>query len=1224
MHPLEKQVRAIGAKARRLLLIYGGAGVLAIVVGLAMVLGLIDYLLRLEDTGLRLISSAALVCAFAAGLWFFLRPAMQHGAGLVETAQQIERRFPQLHDKLSSTMAFLHQSEHDPTAGSRALRMAVVSQTVAEVETLPLHSVLDAKGPRRMILAAVGVFLLLGLVCLLDVRSTALAAQRLATPWAAPQWPKRNQLTFVDPPERLAAGEDLVLRLVDQNERLPREVAIEFWFDGDSADQIQTEEMHPDQGAMSYRLNNVARSLQYRAIGGDDTAMVWRNLEVVEPPEIENVALQVTPPQYTGWSPYTAPSNLRVLQGSQIDIEGQATKPLSALHVMAPSKKEATALPATIASDGVRFSLTSESKQPWIAAASGAYRFQLVDKQGLASGSSEQWNLRVITDQSPTASIDSPSSNTFVTAGAVAPLSVRVKDDLRIAAVDFVFIKLGVEDAEEQVIPLIEAPPSPPAGEVNLGGDGDQRSLEHQWDLSRILDLSPGESLEGLIRVVDFKGQVGESGPRRFTIISTQEFEDRLAQRRAFILSQLAEVLSKQRIARGQTQSLEIQLNQVGSIGGADLDLMQGAELNQRQIRDTLITNDNSIEQQIVQLLTDLENNRIDSNDTRRAMSSLLVEIRNLEKELLPGIAQGLVTGLKNARDDLHRGQPEGTDSAPASKSTIASFTSAGTAQDEVIRVLEELLGELSQWDNYRRLAREVARIKTDQHEINEDTEKQRLATLTKQESDLTEQESADLTKLSQRQLELSRRVEKLIGRMRSMESTLTESDPLAAETVADGVDTAERTAIAAQMRESGRQLERNQIAQAGEVQKHAETGLQELLNVLSNRREHELARIAENLRAAAGELDDLKKQQEELRSLAEQAAKETDEKEKKRQLERLTKQQREAAEKTHRLARRLERLQAQAASQSLEKASDSMAQAGDSGEQGQADQAQQNAEQSELELEQAAKQLQQAIAQAEQELLEEQLARLEHSIEGMIGRQQALFEETIRLGKLLEDQGEFDRAEKQSVYTLAAGQRHLAEELDTLSQKTAGSKAFQLGLDGASREMLRAAARLDRATIDNDVQQAQQTALSRLKQLLEAIKPNEDQPPEQGDPGAGQGGGGPDQQQNQGIEKLAEFRLLKLLQEEINRRTVELENVRRASGELTDEQVREAIDLAEEQGKLADLLLELSQPMQANPEDDPENLPDFREDNALDAELQKRLEEAAPLEDEPPGPEKP
>jgi chromosome segregation ATPase len=204
-----------------------------------------------------------------------------------------------------------------------------------------------------------------------------------------------------------------------------------------------------------------------------------------------------------------------------------------------------------------------------------------------------------------------------------------------------------------------------------------------------------------------------------------------------------------------------------------------------------------------------------------------------------------------------------------------------------------------------------VSRLRSDQQALRRETQTTQSQTLGKSLRDLVPTEVASLRRLGQRQTELSRQFDKLIGRMAAMESQLAESQPLAAETVADALDAAKRLAISSQMMDASRELERNQLGSAGQQQDEIADSLSQLLDVLSNRTEHELERRLKQLREASTELADVQRQLERLERSAKAAAAQADPQERKRQLERLTKEHQRLAEEAQRLARRLERLQA-------------------------------------------------------------------------------------------------------------------------------------------------------------------------------------------------------------------------------------------------------------------------------------------------------------------------
>jgi hypothetical protein len=184
-------------------------------------------------------------------------------------------------------------------------------------------------------------------------------------------------------------------------------------------------------------------------------------------------------------------------------------------------------------------------------------------------------------------------------------------------------------------------------------------------------------------------------------------------------------------------------------------------------------------------------------------------------------------------------------------------------------------------------------------------------------------------------------------------------------------------------------------------------------------------------------------------------------------------------------------------------------------------------------------------------------------------------------------------RAQSISIGDLARQQRAIEDETRGFADKLT-AKTFQFSLESAARQMAVAAALLDRRQVGAPAQQAMQQALVRLGQLLAALQTDQahDEQQPQEEEGAGGGEQGQGKQPQDGSRLVAELKLLKLMQGEINQQTQALEVARRETGVLTAEQKRAYAELSEEQGKLADLLLDLIQPDESNPEDDPEQLP--------------------------------
>jgi hypothetical protein len=129
---------------------------------------------------------------------------------------------------------------------------------------------------------------------------------------------------------------------------------------------------------------------------------------------------------------------------------------------------------------------------------------------------------------------------------------------------------------------------------------------------------------------------------------------------------------------------------------------------------------------------------------------------------------------------------------------------------------------------------------------------------------------------------------------------------------------------------------------------------------------------------------------------------------------------------------------------------------------------------------------------------------------------------------------------------------------------------------------------------------------------LLEALKP---EPPKEDpdDSKGGQGGqGAAGKPPGSGIQTLVELKLLKLLQEDLNRRTEALESALGGADPLPAEVRRRYAELSAEQGRLADLLLNLITP-QAEPDGDLDGLLDAPPDSIEDVLEPVPKEESSP-----------
>ena len=662
LHPVQQKVRAVQRRARRLRMVSGAGLALIVVVGAVFLAGLADYCLRWDDTGVRMLSSFAVLAIGVWGLGRFAYPVFVRRLSELEVAQRIEQRFPQLCDRLSSAVAFLGQSEDPTTAGSPQLRRAVVTTVVADLERWDFADCLDKRRPRRIAVWAVAVCALACLIAVCDRSSAGLALRRLAIPWRVEPWPRRNQLQFAKAPLRLALGSDFEVELVDRQGRLPPSVQIHLWMQGDGADQIQKKDMKFFQDRMVYRLDDVRRPFRYRAVGGDDDTMGWRTLELVEPPQVTRLQIRLHPPAYTGWPVAASGENIRALEGTAIEVAGQVNRPASRVRLLMDKPDSAGAVLGRLHADRLRFAIAPDAQPPWTATQSGTYWFEVTDAEGLRGDDDQRWNLRVVPDSPPSVVLEQPAANTFVTADAVLPLAAVVKDDLAIRSISIRFTRSDSPSADErQTVDIDRGPDAAPRrenGPADFGaGPADVRTVEFAWELSKLSGLKPGVWIDFELAADDYKPQSATSATRRLTIISLNELEERIASRQSFILGQLAEVLRVQREVRAPITSLEIGIADTRRLAASDVDSLQAAELKQRQVSRLLADPQDGVAAQIVGLLHELQSNRIENPEVVGRLNELLTAVRQISGDQLPPIQTRLIGALKTAREALRGGR---------------------------------------------------------------------------------------------------------------------------------------------------------------------------------------------------------------------------------------------------------------------------------------------------------------------------------------------------------------------------------------------------------------------------------------------------------------------------------------------------------------------------------------------------------------------------------------
>jgi len=1139
----------------------------AAVVGLSLLAGAIDFGFRITDRGLRLLLSAALLAMVGYSAWRLGRGWQTRRWSPLVAAQRVQAAYPQLGDRLASALEFLSQDEDDPSAGSAPLRRSVIAGTSATLHELPLSEVTKSPSLRKATMAMVATLIAaLGLV-IANPSAVRIAIARVTAPWNNVEWPRQNNLAFVDPPQVVGRGETFEVSLVDESGDMPSEIHIEYRYRVDGRRRTDEARMQRVGDRAVARRENVQRPFEYRAVGGDHRTMAWNEVHVVNPPALEKMTLRLHPPKYSGLPSSVAKGRLQILSGTRIEIAGRANEPLR------------EALVEVAGSDGIACQIRGDSRRDlslapdaWELLANKGNRYtrfhlRLVADNGLIATTSPT-NVHLQEDQAPTVDWSDPTKDEWVVATALLPIGIVVADDLAIASADlFVLAQAKTDESrragEPQRISLFRGETKPPARSIlpREGQSLDRRTWEHPLDLTPH-GLVPGAVIEVRAKATDYRGAVGATASVcRLTIVTQAEIESRIATDQAEILRRLEQALADQRSARSESARMAVETLAPNFPRQTALDRLLATRLTQQNVRRRLTADQQGAIDLARQLLQKIVINRLERPELVSQLENIVGKVGDLAAGPLPD-AEGQLTDLRKRVASLGESLANGV-----ATSMEGSFAKLQEAQVEILATLETLIHAAAKWSDADRFIRELVRLEQEQRGLRTATAeaaRQQIKSLADPNTNGVDRATVD--HLAGEQADLARRFNKLTQAMRQMANQEQTSSEWT-DRLNDALTEAQANNLGGQMAEGAREIERKQLGRAGDRQAGVADKLRDLIDLLRDQRPTDPKELANRLRELQKELASLQADATQItQNDAAQNGRQPEQNEQRRKL----------AEKLERLARQMNRMTAPSAGRSTQSAATQASPL----PQESTSEVQEGMQEAQKQMEQAQQQLAQRIAELEDEQQQRLLERLAQVLDDLIPRQQKVLEETLQLEHPGED---VLQHAGQHARDLSPTEATIANDLDEAILDLAQRAIFQLALESAAADMRQASEALKKNDTGRITQELERGALSRMRHVLEVLRdlpPAPDEKPQQN----GGGGGGQGKPKPPLIE-LAEIKMLRWLQVDLNGRT------RRHEADLADnlpttaskKQIAER--LAKEQSRLEELVRQM---MRRDPRTDP------------------------------------
>ncbi len=543
----------------------------------------------------------------------------------------------------------------------------------------------------------------------------------------------------------------------------------------------------------------------------------------------------------------------------------------------------------------------------------------------------------------------------------------------------------------------------------------------------------------------------------------------------------------------------------------------------------------------------------------------------------------------KQAGEQAKAGEPQ-AESGPQAAPEQA-LAQAQDAQKQITDALQQMLGEMSQLESVRGLINEAKQLAGNQEELNKAIEEaaNNPELMGKNPENLPPDQKAGLENQAARQNELAKQLQELQQRLGEMANRMAQQDPIDAAGLQEAADNSRQKGTSGKMNQAAEQIAKNQNNAARQGQEQALKEVKQLADDIQNRKEKELSRLVKQLKQAEEEMRNLKRAQVENLIKTQEAAKQADPAKRKAELQQLARQEQQLQEEAKRQLQKLQRMRsASQAAQAGQKAAGKMAQAQQKMDADDAEAAEQNQEEALKNLDEAEQELAQARQEAEEQLAQEQFVKMSDLIKSLAERQGKMVEETLGYDKKKTDTGSLSLPQKAGVRNLGLVEDGLKQETVELAQRMDdGVPVFSLILKKAADSMGKASESLQQLDTGKPTQQSEKNAAERLQQLIDSLQPDkpkdgqqqQQQQQQQGEQQQGQ------QQEGDGIPTTAQLKMLKRLQTEINNRTNEYDKMASGGQKLTGEQKADLDSLKTEQGRLADLLRDLSKPKRSDGE---------------------------------------
>jgi hypothetical protein len=416
----------------------------------------------------------------------FLRPATRRWSPS-ESAQLVERRLPNMHERLSSAVELAAESDGRFT-GSASLIAVLLRQAENDAAAIRPELIVRSDRVKRWAFCLTPVVAAWLVLAILMPRPLGAGIYRLFRPMENQLPTMLSQVTVSPGNVTLCQGDSL-----DIAARFSTDAAAkDKWLDG-----VTLVTKFPDGSTQStpmsvltarqfkITLAGVQRTFQYQVTGGS-VASAWFTATVNPRPAVTSLDVRYDFPPYTGLETKfvkAGDGTIEGLVGAKVTLTIHATGPLSDKAdaknqlLLDESRQTRTAVALSAVSD-------NDYQASFIINHSGQYRIQLCNEFGLTNRDDQLRNIIAHFDQPPTIQIESPAASETARPDDDVPVHYVATDDFAVASISA----------------IVQADDNPPREVAISLGAGDRKLIRGVYTIS-VADIAAQSNPSDISRI---------------------------------------------------------------------------------------------------------------------------------------------------------------------------------------------------------------------------------------------------------------------------------------------------------------------------------------------------------------------------------------------------------------------------------------------------------------------------------------------------------------------------------------------------------------------------------------------------------------------------------------------------------------------------------------------------------------------------------------------------